>query len=185
MGTITPFHTTLRDRRTVLLRSAEPADASDLIAVGLVGRDDPHTVVEPGEPTRTLAERTAEIIAAAANPQHLMLVARDGPTLAGELELTAPRLRRIAHRGRFSILVAPGYRGVGVGEALIRAMLDWATAHPTIEKVRLGVLSTNIGAQRLYRRLGFEEEARRSREFCLSPGVYADDILMARYVKPL
>jgi ribosomal protein S18 acetylase RimI-like enzyme len=185
MGTIHPFRATLRDGRSILIRAAEPTDAADLIAVGLAGREDPHTVVEPGEPVGTLADRGAEITAAAANPQHLMLVARDGETLAGELDFAAPTLRRIAHRGRFSILVAPGYRGVGVGEALIRAMLDWAAAHPTIQKVRLGVLSTNLGAQRLYRRLGFVEESRRTREFFLSPGVYADDILMARYVKPL
>jgi hypothetical protein len=41
---------------------------------------------------------------------------------------------------------------------MIEALLDWAAAHPVLEKVELGVFATNERARALYRRIGFVEE---------------------------
>ncbi len=43
-------------------------------------------------------------------------------------------------------------------------LLAWATADPLIEKVCLEVFTTNIGAIRLYRKLGFVEEGLRPKD---------------------
>ena len=42
----------------------------------------------------------------------------------------------------------------------------------------------NEGAIRLYRRLGFAEEARLPRAFKLADGSYYDEIMMVKWVKP-
>jgi ribosomal protein S18 acetylase RimI-like enzyme len=53
-----------------------------------------------------------------------------------------------------------------------------------IEKVTLGVMDSNAGARRLYRRLGFRAECRQRRYFKFGDGRYADDVVMSVYVKP-
>jgi ribosomal protein S18 acetylase RimI-like enzyme len=51
--------------------------------------------------------------------------------------------------------VAPGWRGQGVGEALVAAVVAEGRRRGASE-VRLWVTATNDPARRLYRRCGFE-----------------------------
>ncbi|HLZ71917.1 MAG TPA: GNAT family N-acetyltransferase [Dehalococcoidia bacterium] len=50
--------------------------------------------------------------------------------------------------------VDPARRGSGLGEALVRAVLDWAAARG-VRRVELDVVETNAPAIGLYRRCGF------------------------------
>jgi RimJ/RimL family protein N-acetyltransferase len=53
---------------------------------------------------------------------------------------------------------------------------------PLIEKVSLGVLSTNQRSIELYKNMGFVEEGRKMKEGKFNEHVYADDILMYKQV---
>jgi RimJ/RimL family protein N-acetyltransferase len=50
--------------------------------------------------------------------------------------------------------VDPARRGIGLGEALVQAVLDWAAAQG-VERVELDVVETNAPAIALYLRCGF------------------------------
>jgi RimJ/RimL family protein N-acetyltransferase len=93
----------------------------------------------------------------AADPARRLLVAPgpDGRPL-GHVMLRPDGTPRSLRLGL--VLVAPGSRGRGHGEALVRAALDAAFAGPEVERVTLGVYAHNHGARRLYERLGFREE---------------------------
>ncbi|QOI99853.1 MAG: GNAT family N-acetyltransferase [Phycisphaeraceae bacterium] len=184
MASLDPIRVGRATGTPVIVRSARPDDAPAILAISRSAALTPHTVVEPDEVAGVALDTAREIDDVTANPQRLWLVAEVDGRVVGELTFSAPRLRRIAHRGRLGLAVHADHRGQGVGKALIRSLLVWARRHPLIEKVRLGVLSSNTGAIRLYHRLGFHEEARRAAEFKIAPGIYADDILMARWVKP-
>lgn len=142
-----------------------------------------HTDERDDDPARE-AEKLARV---EASPEGLILVAqeagKDARNLVGTLEFRGHAQRRLAHAGWIAMGVRSDARGRGVGTALLTTLLDWARAHPTIEKVSLGVFSTNKAALGLYRRMGFVEEGRRVREFRLAPGLYADDVMMYRWVK--
>jgi len=58
-----------------------------------------------------------------------------------------------AHVGHLGILVRKGYRGRGIGTALLERAL--AEARSKFDVVFLSVFSVNRGAQQLYRRFGF------------------------------
>jgi RimJ/RimL family protein N-acetyltransferase len=80
------------------------------------------------------------------------------------------------HVGELGIMVERGYRGRGVGHALLKAAL--ARSRGRFEVVRLGVHSDNVGARRLYESFGFRlvgaiPRANRRR------GTYTDEQLMA------
>lgn len=70
----------------------------------------------------------------------------------------------------------------GIGEALLRSLIDWGEAHPTVEKVSPGVFATNTAAIGLYRKFAFIQEGRQRREIKLGPEEYVDQILMYRFV---
>lgn len=66
------------------------------------------------------------------------------------------------HLGR--LLVSPGRRGLGLGEALCRLLMKQALADvPDTGAFTLRVFAENTVAAGLYRKLGFEEDRARSR----------------------
>ncbi len=169
---------------TLCIRSATAADAPALLAFNRTMAAWELSVAEPDEVPADVQALINEIELLSADPQRLRLVAENQGHVIGGLDFVAPARRRIRHRGRFGIAVAENWRGRGIGAALIHAMLDWARAHPHIEKVRLNVLSENTRAVALYQRLGFAEEARRVAEYKFPAGRYCDDIMMSLWVKP-
>ena len=66
---------------------------------------------------------------------------------------------------------------MGIGKLLITELLNWAEQNSSIEKISLGVLSTNHRAIALYKSMGFIEEGRKIKEIKFSEDSYADDIL--------
>lgn len=65
---------------------------------------------------------------------------------------------------------------------LLQTLIKWAEGHPVIEKLSLGVFSTNYPAIHLYKKMGFVEEGRKIKDIKLSHDVYVDDVLMYKMV---
>ena len=175
-----------RDRggEAVRIRSARPEDAPavlDLIRDVAATTEFLAQVGADAIPDPTLV--AAQITAFERHPLHLALVAEADGSLVGSLRFTPGAATRNRHTGSFFVQVRSTWRGRGVGRALIESLLAWARAHPSIEKVSLGVFATNAAAIGLYRSLGFVEEGRAVREFRLGPGRYVDDVKMYVWVK--
>ena len=81
------------------------------------------------------------------------------------------------------ISILPDYRNNGLGTAIMQTMVDWATAHPIIEKLALGVWAENTPAVALYEKMGFTEEGRKVCEIKYANGQYDDCVCMYRFVK--
>jgi len=92
--------------------------------------------------------------------RHEFLVARHDGAIAGFIvaRKTAPDEREI-----LNIAVLSEYRGLGIGEALLRALVFSGETGDVFLEVR----ESNDAARRLYERVGFEEVGRR-------PGYYED-----------
>ena len=80
------------------------------------------------------------------------------------------------------MLVVDGYRGMGVGTKLMDYAVRWARAEKGVEKVSLGVFSSNQRALRLYEKFGFKVEGVRKRHYYIA-GKPEDEIDMALFVK--
>jgi len=79
--------------------------------------------------------------------------------------------------GEIGMMVAAGWRGRGVGSALVAAAIDWARARD-LHKLTLGVFPQNEAAIALYRKFGFVEEGRFSRHIRRANGELWDLIEM-------
>jgi RimJ/RimL family protein N-acetyltransferase len=75
------------------------------------------------------------------------------------------------------MLVAAGWRGRGVGSALLRAGIDWAR-QAGAHKIALQVWPHNQAAIALYERFGFQREGRLRRHYRRRSGELWDAIVM-------
>jgi RimJ/RimL family protein N-acetyltransferase len=96
--------------------------------------------------------------------------------VAGNLMVERRRGPYEAHRGDLSIAIRPGYRGEGLGRALMDTAVDWARA-VGLAKLTLGVFPSNAPALALYRDVGFVEEGLLRRHLRL-PGGDRDLVIM-------
>lgn len=108
----------------------------------------------------------------------LTLVAEVEGEIVGSLTLWKTGLRKMRHIRELGMLIIDGYREMGIGGALMDYALKWAKRQKNVEKVVLGVFSTNKRAIRLYKKFGFIVEGIIKRQHILK-GKYADEIRMA------
>ena len=109
--------------------------------------------------------------------QSLTIVAEVNGKVVGSLNLWHSGLQKMRHVRELGMLVIDGYREIGVGRALMDYALSWAKKQRGVEKVTLGVFSTNKRAFGLYKKFGFKVEGVLKRQHILE-GKYADEIRM-------
>jgi GNAT superfamily N-acetyltransferase len=80
----------------------------------------------------------------------------DGPAIVGTLDVVGGELASLSHRVNMGMGILRPYRRKGYGTQLIVSAIDWCRAQPGIAWLDLGVFHTNVGAQHLYRSLGFQ-----------------------------
>jgi diaminopimelate decarboxylase len=109
------------------------------------------------------------------------IVAVSDGRVVGSLGITRddhPVTRHVATLGMF---VADGWRGRGIGTALLHEALRWARS-VGVEKLELTVYPGNAAARSLYRRFGFVEEGTLLRHSKKAYG-YEDEVLMALWLR--
>jgi RimJ/RimL family protein N-acetyltransferase len=177
-----------RDGRAFTIREAELTDAEQLIAHARTMLAEPEwNVTELSEFRTTVDQEEAWITGFHERPHSILLVAdfgRPGAAhLGGVISFSSQARIRLRHRGRLGIGVQVPFRGLGVGEALLTTLTDWATAEPELERVELSVFAHNMRAMNLYVKCGFVEEARLPRACKLADGTYYDEVMMVKWVK--
>ena len=90
-----------------------------------------------------------------------------------------PRKR---HRAQFGICVRKRFWSEGLGDEILTALLREAPGMG-FSQVELTVVSDNVRAQRLYRRLGFEEIGRMPDALRYEDGSCRDEIWMVNQLK--
>jgi RimJ/RimL family protein N-acetyltransferase len=185
MASIEPKFLMTKTSESFVIRSAELDDAANILAYGRsVAQETSFFVIQSDELPTTEEQERHWIQDHLGHPGKLLLVAEVAGAIIGCLSFECGSYKRTAHTGTFGISVQKDWRGKGIGTAMLKMLLVWAEEHPAIEKVGLGVFSTNTGAVELYRRLGFVEEGRRLKAIKFGPERHVDEILMARFVKP-
>ena len=110
----------------------------------------------------------------------IILVAKRAQHIIGWCDIRRAALAGVWHCGLLGIGLMEGYRNQGIGEQLLRAAITQAQQHD-FKRIELSVLSTNLRAYKLYRKLGFVEEGIKHRSVFLE-GTYFDLIMMALWL---
>lgn len=117
-----------------------------------------------------------------AHKNKLLLIAEIDKQIVSLSDVQCGEKKRNQHVGHIGISILKQYRGIGLGTAIMQTIIDWATAHPAIEKLSLCVYTANTPAIALYEKMGFVEEGRKIREVKFADGSYDDCICMYRFV---
>ena len=92
----------------------------------------------------------------AGNADSLVLGAFAGERLVGIAAFTREPRRKTRHKGNISgVYVSPTFRGRGIARGLLTAILSEARSLQGLEQVMLSVVTENVPARELYRKLGF------------------------------
>jgi RimJ/RimL family protein N-acetyltransferase len=179
MALIEPKTYHLKNGTSFTVRVGEQADATQLIENGkhFVENGDGQVLV-PGELNPSLEDEYKWIENHRSKSNNLLLVAEIHGRLLGHIDFYGANRKRLQHTGHFGMGVRQEYRSQGVGRALLSRMIEWAQAHPVIEKINLQVVGDNTKAIALYQSLGFIEDGRKRNEIRLENGTAIDDVSM-------
>jgi GNAT superfamily N-acetyltransferase len=160
------------------IRSAEPADAGGILLLHQAVASVPGGIAR--RPHEVTPAYVAHVMAEAADGG-LNLVAVDAEGgICGEIHALRMKLDLFAHvLTDLTVAVHPDWQGRGVGSGLFEALIAAARAlTPAIGRIELWTGAGNLGAQRLYQRLGFKIEGRMVGRGRLPDGRPDDDIVM-------
>jgi RimJ/RimL family protein N-acetyltransferase len=121
------------------------------------------------EPPVDIDQRAAQF----ARSADASIVAVAGGRIIGGIHIEVSRFGF----GEIGMLVDSGWRGRGVGTALVRAAIDWARGQG-LHKLCLEVFPHNTAGIALYAKCGFAEEGRRVKQMRRANGEVWDTIVM-------
>ena len=110
---------------------------------------------------------------------HVFAAVLEDGTLIGTAGLNVHPNPRMRHGATLGILVHTGYQNMGVGTALMKAVLDLADNWLMLVRVELEVFADNERAIYLYEKFDFEKEGL-LRMSVVRDGQYRDNYKMAR-----
>lgn len=93
------------------------------------------------------------------------------------LNFTGGNRTRTRHGGNLNITVSKKFWECGIGSKMLHELLDWARKTDVIRKINLKVRTDNTRAIRFYKKFGFKEEGRISRD-SYSGGQFYDNLCM-------
>ncbi|MED3985771.1 GNAT family N-acetyltransferase [Peribacillus simplex] len=171
------------NRLAYMIRTGELEDAETVLDVqNSVISEGEYFIAVSEEFNKTPEQQRDWIRRLLENDRETIIVAEINGEVIGWIGFQSENRKRMSHKGSFGMMIRKNYRGKGIGKELIEALLEWAEANPFIEKVSLGVFSTNQRAISLYKKMGFVEEGRKIKEFKMSESEYVDDIIMYKMV---
>jgi RimJ/RimL family protein N-acetyltransferase len=166
-----------RDGRAWVLRPARPTDARGLATLFAAVRAEGRWLLTPPGAMSQPSEAffIGEMIRSS---DGLAMVAEAEGEVVGNVLVSLERNTVSSHVGTLSIVVADGWREVGIGSEMVRAAQDW-TASNGLLKLALAVFPDNERAIAVYEHAGFVREGLRRRQFRGEGGTLRDELLMA------
>jgi ribosomal protein S18 acetylase RimI-like enzyme len=160
----------------IAIKRLGPTDAGAWRDIRLAAlKDAPEAFGQTFEHTSTLPFEHFSQAVSGANPIFAAVVVDKLVGTAGFYVMGGPKQ---SHRGQlWGMFVAPEYRNTGIGKALIEAVIG--NARDLVEQVHLTVVSENVAAYRLYRRMGFQAYGVEPRALSHN-GHFYDEVLMVR-----
>lgn len=172
----------LKDGQELTLRKAEKADAAKILAyLNQIGGESDNLLFGKDGMQMPVEAEEEFIESVNTSETSVMLVGFIGEEVACVGSISASSRERIAHLGEIAISVAKKYWRLGIGEALMKGLITFASQTGRLKNLYLGVRDGNDGAIALYHKLGFMEYGKFPGFFYIN-GQFQDEILMYKEI---
>lgn len=171
----------LKNGMTCAIRRPEATDAEELLRYQKeTSGETPYLVTGPEDIDWTAERQIRRIESWNSAPDRLRLVAEiDGALAGAAIAYGTGDQSRVRHRCSVDITLYQKFCGIGVGTLLLGELLSAASA-AGYEQAELDVVSSNVPATGLYRKMGFEAVGTIPHALKYADGSYADFLLMVK-----
>ena len=148
----------LKDGCELIIRKANKKDCMKIIdCLFIIGRESDY--LEFGDNQWNITTENLEQFIQLINnkPNSIMAIALLNEEMVGLVSLSEGESSKSIHTGEFSIGVRKAYCGLGIGNFLIKFLIEWAKDTGIIKEIMLKVTSNNEDAIKLYKKYGFKE----------------------------
>jgi len=168
----------LKNGKNLIIRSATKEDATAIVNyVNKIAGESDFLTFGKGEFEITVEKEESILESYIDSDNKIYIVAEIDSEIVGSLNFAGGHRLRTRHTGEFGVSVAKEFWGLGIGEELIRYLIDWAVKGNVVKKINLRVREDNERGVKLYTKLGFKKEGTISKEFYVN-GVYYSSIFM-------
>jgi RimJ/RimL family protein N-acetyltransferase len=149
----------LNNSSEVVLRKATVDDASNMIDFyNTVGGQTDFLSFGKNEFKRNFEEYRNYIATTASEVNSILLLATLNEEIIGIATITPIPRARLQHVGTLGIVIEENYCGQGLGREMIKFLIEFCKLNGITKKITLLTREDNLGAIKLYKRLGFEQE---------------------------
>ena len=162
----------------IIIRKAVKPDAKELIEyLNIIGGESDFLTFGAGQFERTIEQEEEFLLSTSKKKNALFIIAEIDGRIVGNLNFSAGLRERTAHTGEFGISVLKQYWGNGIGEELLKYLINWCKVSGIIRKINLRVRTDNTVGISLYKKLGFQEQGLIKRDFLID-GKFYDSLSM-------
>ena len=134
--------------------------------------------LSPGEFEFTVEEEEKLLRELVDSENSTFFVAEVDGEIIGVLNCFGGKRKATRHRAEIGISIAKGWRGQGIGNALMAAVIDWARKTKVLVRIELSVFARNKAGIHLYEKHGFQIEGTHPKAFFRN-GKHLDSYTMA------
>ncbi len=163
----------LKDGREMTIRRATRSDASKMVQyVSVIGGESDNLTFGLNEFEITPEREELIIESMNSKDNSIMIIGEIDGQIVSMLSMSCGIRPRTRHVGEFGISVRRPYWSLGIGNAMITYLIDWAKNTNIVRKVNLKARSDNANAIALYKKHGFKEEGVSTRDLYINGGFY-------------
>ena len=166
----------------LIIRIANENDAAGLLKLKLDYLQNTNSIpLYPREYTNEVEQEALLIKKLAVERNSVLFVAEWNDELVGNIDLSGNQRIKLHHTGVVGMGIKEDWRGKGVGEALMKAVIDWSQHNPLIHLLWLEVYDSNLAGKSLYRKTGFKE-CGRIKNYFREEELFIDKITMVKHL---
>lgn len=166
------------NQEKIVIRKANQSDSKALIKyLNIIGGESDFLTFGLGEFGITIEQEEEFIKNTLKKDNSLFIIAEVNGKVIGNLNFSGGPRQRNAHVGEFGVSVLKEYWGNGIGEELIRYLVNWSKSSGIIRKINLRVRTDNKAGINLYKKIGFSEEGVLKRDYLIN-GKFYDSLSM-------
>lgn len=174
-----PINIVLKNGKEVLIREATKSDAGELIhLISTYLKESDHLLTLPTEfnPSKQDQKQWIDFLHHSTNG--ILLVAVHQKKIIGNIDLKGEVRKKTAHNATLGIGVLNSWQNLGLGNALMKAAIDWAQSNKRIRNIWLHVFENHIAAIHLYKKNGFKAIALQKDFIQTKDGDFINNLIM-------